>query len=346
MNESNKTPRVFIVKTTDNNGNPIPGVHEELKRDKARIGWSYEDDLDLRKIENSINNGDQLNETQRGARRCLRFLVAISRGDILIYPHQPERGKFSVVEVTGDYGYSSQEESLDGDFRSFRPCRLKIQQPINIYDSIIPAQLRNRLGRPGRFSEMYHTEPFWGVLHNIDRAGNPEDSTHNEREKRIYEKLYGPLSEELYTEYNQADLSRRFCRELFERMGYDADVQEGPTEAGSDVVVTVGDWLLGEETTFRVGVQVFAYRGDIAPSSLEHKLGQLLSGWEANALDFGALLTTGHCTDKARELIHQHNYNNPKKKVRLIEGDELAARFLRYFPPAILKGTSDLLMRA
>ena len=332
MNESNNR-RVFIVKAVDNDGYPISGVYEELRRGKARIGWSYEDNLDLREIQNAINHGNQLKESQQEAKRCLRFFTEISRGDFLIYPHQPKRGQFSAVEVTGDYDYSSQEEGLRGDFRSYRPCKLRTPKPIENYDSIVPAQLRYRFGRPGRFSEMYQTGPFWGVLRDISAAGTPEGPSNHEREKRIYKKLYRPLSDDLHTEFSRADLSRRFCSDLFDRMGYSFEVQEGSGEAGSDVVVTVGNWLPGEETTFRVGVQVFAYSGNITIPNLKDKLGQLLNGWEANDLDFGALLTTGHCTDGARELIRRHNHNNPKKKVRLIEGDELAAHFLRYFPP-------------
>lgn len=332
MNESNKTQRVFVVKALDDNGIPVSGVYEELRRNKARFGWSYEDNLDLRKIVEAIDNGEELNDAQQEAKRCLPFLTKISHGDILVYPHQPKRGQFSVVEVTDDYDYSPPEEGLKGDFRSYRPCSLKTQNPIVIYDNIVPAQLRYRLGCPGRFSEMYQTGPFWGVLGNIDKAGTPENRSNYERKNRIYSGFYKPLSEQLYTEFSRADLSRLFCSDLFERMGYVFDVQEGSGEAGSDVVVTVGDWLLGE-TTFRVGIQVFAYSGAIKKSDLLKKLNQLLHGWEANNLDFGALLTTGHCTEESRESLRQHNRENPKKKVRLIEGNELAAIFLRYFPP-------------
>lgn len=180
---------------------------------------------------------------------------------------------------------------------------------------------------------MYQTGPFWKFLDNIDEAGTPEDPSNHEREKRIYKELYGPLSDELYNEYSRTDLSRRFCHELFDRMGYTFEVQEGPAEAGSDVLVTVGNWLLGEEITFKVGVQVFAYSGNITEATLESKLNQLLKGWGINDLDFGALLTTGHCNNEARELLRRHNHDNPEKKVRLIEGNELAACFLKYFPP-------------
>ena len=40
-------PRAFVVKTSDDQW-PISGVFEELKKGRARIGWSYQDDLDLR----------------------------------------------------------------------------------------------------------------------------------------------------------------------------------------------------------------------------------------------------------------------------------------------------------
>ena len=49
-------------------------------------------------------------------------------------------------------------------------------------------------------------------------------------------------------------------------MGYSVDsvaVQEGPAEAGSDVVVTVGDPLLPDRIEFQIGVQVFSSKGTV-----------------------------------------------------------------------------------
>ena len=139
-------------------------------------------------------------------------------------------------------------------------------------------------------------------------------------------------------EFNRQELSRKLCGELFERMGYPPEnirLQEGPSEAGSDLVVTVSSPLLPNHGNFgfRVGVQAFAYKGDVAESSLKAKLEQLLEGWETNSLYSGVLLTTGKCTAEARALIDKHNEDNPDRPVRLIEGDELAELFLQYYPP-------------
>lgn len=113
-------------------------------------------------------------------------------------------------------------------------------------------------------------------------------------------------------------------------MGYTPDVQEGPGEAGSDIVVTVNDPLLPE---LRIGVQVFSYEGSVEAPSLRSKLNQLLHGWEDNTLDYGALFTTGRCSDEAKEELRRHNKTTPEKQVELIDGDVLADLFLKYFPP-------------
>ena len=120
-------------------------------------------------------------------------------------------------------------------------------------------------------------------------------------------------------------------------MGYTPEVQEGPAEAGSDVIVEVNNPLLPGE--FRIGVQVFSYQGPVEEPDLQSKLDQLLHGWETNSLDYGVLLTTGRCSPAAVAALHDHNKHNkenPKRLVRLIEGDELADLFLKYFPPGDL----------
>ena len=135
----------------------------------------------------------------------------------------------------------------------------------------------------------------------------------------------------LKREFAQHDLSRKFCSELFKRMGYACVVQEGRYEAGSDLVVTVNSPLL-PGNGFTVGVQAFAFEGDVAEASLKTKLDQLLEGWKTNSLDSGVLLTTGDCRPAAERLIDKHNEDNPNRPVRLIGGEKLAELFLQHFP--------------
>ena len=332
--EAVRTSAVYVVKTTDDEGQTIPGILDELQAGYARIGWSWENKLDLRLINEKVQQGNGLDQDEQAAKRCLGFLTRPEIGDYLIYPHQPARRQFCVVQVTGEYEYSTEENGIRGDFRSFRPCSLITPSPVAWDDVIVLSQLRQRLGTPGRFSEVSDTRPFFAFLQGLSEAGRRQDGSIQAILNRIYKKLRENLPDLLLAEFNRADLSRRFCSELFERMGYSFNVQEGRGEAGSDVVVTVGSPLLPDKVEFQIGVQAFAYTGTVEAEDLRSKLNQLLRGWEDNSLNYGALLTTGRCSDEAKEVLRDHNSNNPGQLVRLIEGEDLADLFLQYFPPA------------
>ena len=323
---------VFVVKTTNDYGEPNPGVFNELEAGNARIGWSWQDNQDLRVINLALENGEPLDEHQQAAKRCIGFLTQPQIGDYLLYPHQPERNTFSVVQVVGDYDYDDADGGIDGDFRSFRPCGV-FAPNVDMYDQIVPAQLRYRLGIRSRFSRVSDTRPFDSFKRDWDagKSGQLQDDSNTVRIRRIHNRLRNGLPDALRMEFTQADLSRRFCPELFERMGFTFEVQEGPNEAGSDLVVTVGNPLINGES--RIGVQVFAYEGEVSAADFRQKLEQLVNGWETNNLDFGALLTTASCGDEIVGILDEHNRNNPDRQIKLIDGDALADLFLQYFAP-------------
>jgi hypothetical protein len=112
-------------------------------------------------------------------------------------------------------------------------------------------------------------------------------------------------------------------------MGYPTVLQEGPSELGADLVVTVGSDLLPRQ--FTVGVQVFAYEGEVSTEELNRKLLQLEEGWGDNELDYGVLLTTGSCGSAGADLVAQHNRDNPKHLVLLLDGKQVSRLFLEHF---------------
>ena len=311
----------FVVKTFDQSSRvPINGVFDELKAGKARIGWSYDDKLDLRKINKKSKAGRTLDADEAGAKRCLGFLTRVEKGDMLIYPHQPARGMFAVVEVTGDYEYSDKDKAISGDFRSVRSCIFKTSAWMR--DDSVPSQLGYQLGKPGRFYRIYDTKP----LHEFF---DPEAGT--TPLERIYKRLREVLPCAIRAQFSRQDLSRKFLPVFFERMGYNSDVQEGRSDAGSDLVVYLDSPLLPETKEIRIGVQAFAYKRTVTTKALQGKLHQLLEGWEQNKLDCGVLLTTGNCGEDGRNLVTAHNKENPDRQVRLIDGPELADLFRKYF---------------
>ena len=300
---------VYVVKAVEEDtGEPIPGVFEELESGQARLGWSYADHLDLRLIQEKINTGDPLDEYEQEAKRCLGFLTRPSLGDYLLYPHQPRRWKFMVVQVKGEYDYTSAEDGLGGDFRSFRPCSPITLESVDWYDEIVPSQLRGRLGKPGRFSQVYDTGPFLEFLSDLPEAGSIQDDSNRASLRRIHRDLRKKLPDALRREFTAHDLSRKFCPDLFNRMGYTHIVREGPDERGSDVVVTVGDRLLPDSVEFTIGVQVFASEGTVEVGYFQEKLNQLLEGWITTALVTVPFFQRGnsarnqrkHCADTTR----------------------------------------------
>lgn len=325
--------RAFIVRAAEQ-GWPIPGVYQTLQEGRATIGWSKRDNQDLRVIAAVLQKGGTLDEHQQSARRCLGFLERPRKGDLLLYPHQPEPRQFFVVEVDGDYDYAPAGQ----DFRSYRPCKTVTPEPVSMDDAVVPSRLRQDLGRPGRFYEVHDTGALNTFRANKDQAGQV-DSSSKPGLARIHAMLRRQVPEALVTEFARHDLSRKFCSDLFARMGHEVEVQEGPFEKGSDLVVSIGNPLLPED--LRVGVQAFAYKGEVTERALAEKLEQLVAGWEANDLSYGVLLTTGKCNAVARKKVASHNEVEQDKLVRLIDADDLSDLFLRYFPPGSEPATSN-----
>ena len=151
-------------------------------------------------------------------------------------------------------------------------------EPINYNDEIVPSQLRHRIGKSGAFSRVHNTRPFFEFLQDIPSAGCQKDDSNQVAVRRIHNKPRESLPDALRKEFSAADLSRKFCTDLFERMGYVFELQEGPAEAGSDLVIIVDDPFLPESVEIRIGAQVFAYEETVNEALLRRKLEQLLQG--------------------------------------------------------------------
>jgi hypothetical protein len=78
-----------------------------------------------------------------------------------------------------------------------------------------------------------------------------------------------------------------------------------------------------------IGVQVGSYEGEVKPWAVDVKLKQLMSGWDHNRLSYGALVLAGKCDDEARALVTEHNRKNSDRKVKLVDGYDLARLVLR-----------------
>jgi len=312
--------RAWIVKTTDD-GVPVPGIYESATKGLARIGWSSTDELNLRLFNSTPSHA--LTDDQKKASRCRRFLTDITRDDLLVYPRQPDYARFFVCQVVGDYDYLPAHLSLDGDFRSARKCDV-VLQPMTIDDPRVPQLLAARMRLPGRLNELYDLQLLEDLIDRIN-AGVTEDPP----SARIRRRMRKEILTSIRAEYPNKVFTTTLLPALFRALGHEnIDIQEGAGEAGSDVVVSIASPLLPRE--LRIGVQGFAYEGEVASAELARKLEQLLRGWTANQLDFGLLLTTGDCS-KTRWLVDKHNKDNASQLVQLMDAVELADLVLEHF---------------
>jgi len=147
----------YGVQTTDDSATPNLEVYESLlgaqgSQPIARVGWSYADELDLRKLTAAREKGHWKKGKAAGwddAWNSLPFLKSVKKGDLLFYRNLPAQGRFALVEVTGDYGYRKGK----GDFRSYRPCKV-LAESVKLSDPLVSGALRTYLKLPRRLYEI------------------------------------------------------------------------------------------------------------------------------------------------------------------------------------------------
>ena len=83
------------------------------------------------------------------------------------------------------------------------------------------------MGIPGRLSEVSDTGPLRDFLDRLPESGRVQDGTNRVAVDRIHEKLRKLLPDAIHQEFSRADLSRKLCAELFDRMGYSYELQKG-----------------------------------------------------------------------------------------------------------------------
>jgi hypothetical protein len=118
-----------------------------------------------------------------------------------------------------------------------------------------------------------------------------------------------------------ANLSR-FLAELLERYGESVDLREGPSERGTDLVVEIQNDFLDRPLV--IGMQIGSYENEVHPRTVKEKLNQLLSGWDSNSLDYGALILTGEWKEESVQVVENHNRENPSRRIKWIDGRQLA----------------------
>ena len=265
----------FAVQTNGRGEKPNREVFDSLVRTRnpiATAGWSYRDDLDLRKLERARAKG-RLKGKAKDAWATHPFYDAVAKGDLLFYRNLPAPGRFTVVKVTGDYGYLKNSPT---GFRSFRPCRL-IHEDVLLSNPAVGNALRRYLKLPRRIFQIKtglaeeFLERFGGGANH--RSGGNTAQKLKTRIKRAAADLSILKKKFSYTVGRQEREVNRFHLEYQERLGkflqtkklapefeknfIDVDFSSGSDRFIGEVKVT--NWLsIGEAFRIALG-QILDY---------------------------------------------------------------------------------------
>ena len=242
----------------------MPRIYNDLKKGKARFGWSYFDKADLKKIKVKIDNGgwNSLNNEEKESWIHAHFMLSyVKQGDYFVYINMPEYGKCTIVKITGEYNFSEiWDNGKEGDFRHFLPCEFVATFDRN--SNIVHPYLRRRLGLQGAWWRIYAKQEFEELLQEIKEGRQGKEV--KERFEEEMNKYLDKISERLnyiFPSKNLEDLLIEVLRNLPNVL----DVRKGPDVNGADLEIEyeTGLEIEGLQKKELCAVQVKSYEGEM-----------------------------------------------------------------------------------
>jgi len=312
----------------------------ELEAGRLRQGWGYQADQDVRLLSKLRAEGKSLNDDQKSSWRGNRRLLAteddaIQKGDLILVPHLPEYGVWSLVRVTGDYVFAVPDGATD--FGHCLPVELiSRRRPVQPNEPASSAPLRKAMKARQRLWNVdgFRTEVL-ALAEAVQRPGAAPSP------------VTAPLVEVLRAARTGAweGLRKHFegssfekpCVQLLEAI-YRGEVEHtaGPSEQGADAICTYSDPLGIQQ---RVAVQIKMWEGE---ASWTRPLEQIRQAREAHELvTAGLVLSTATSVSPEFEGARRQLETELGIPVRVILRDELVELFLRHLPDLGASSVAD-----
>ncbi|RZJ86346.1 MAG: hypothetical protein EOO60_13550 [Hymenobacter sp.] len=128
-------------------------IWQELQQGRLRQGWAWKDEQSLTVID-SMANTDMTNEQKeswRGNRRMLQSHGdGIKPGDIILVPHVPHKGVWSIVRRL-DAPYQFDRTNPFKDYgHTLAVEHLSTTRPVSFHEEAVSAHLRSTMRNPMR----------------------------------------------------------------------------------------------------------------------------------------------------------------------------------------------------
>jgi hypothetical protein len=141
--------RYWAIRTDSRNN--TPWLWNELQDGRLRQGWSRRPDEDLEVVEEVRRIGGRLTdgqrETWRRSRRLLSSQGGVNVGDLVVTPHLPQFGTWTIVRVVGPYRFSIDDgRNWLGrpDFGHILPVEV-VTRPVPWRDPAVPQSLQRAM---------------------------------------------------------------------------------------------------------------------------------------------------------------------------------------------------------
>jgi len=293
---------------------------EELSAGKLRQGWGYSDNLNLRKLRERIDRGEQLEEYEDAAWTRVSPMLLIKADDLVIVKNVPDSNHFTLVEVSGEYGF---EIGDLGDYGHYLP--VKVLKEFHKHAYIVRAPMVNALER-----EAHPIRVTYKHASSVEDLRALAGSITEEQAKKVEEfreianswkrKLSDHLREYLHGEYLNSRKAEKLIEALLIADGFDVDFTAGPSERGADLITFVP---LTYNLKAKLALQIKKHTG------IDNDLtgiNQIIGAFEAHRADAGLLVTFADelgpdLEKKIREARRKYNLD-------VLYGEELYERLL------------------
>ncbi|MEQ9498737.1 MAG: restriction endonuclease [Deltaproteobacteria bacterium] len=314
----------------------------ELEQGRLRQGWGYRNEHDLRRVQERVRRKEELSPELQSVWRNRRLLDSehdgLQPGDLLLLPHVPQHGLWSIARVSGRYRFELSavvSEAGTNDYGHIVPvepfrdrdgCIARVHPQNEYVDARLRTTMRAR-------SRMWSIDSLGNAVDDLITAIEAGRDTHQPQgdEDRTFSYVNALRQEAwriLASTYQAAELER-LIKVLFERLYPDGHVDHvaGPAERGADLVLYTAD-PLGLE--YRVVIQV---KHHVGVHDDVHALDQIKQATEFYGAHAGVVVTTAEDVSEKFAARCEALQSELRINVKIITREELLSLLLQHVGP-------------
>ncbi len=177
--------RYWVIRTDKANTDYVAA---ELAQGRLRQGWGWDDEQELHVIAAAQQAGRQLTDAQKNTWRGNRRLLdtepdGVRQGDLVLLPHQPSHGSWSLVRAAGPYRWEHPVEpnSYDApDYGHILPVEMVSTRPIHPFEDAVSDRLRQTMRVLSRMWNIDSLGPDVEALVGLGQTGERSIEPANE----------------------------------------------------------------------------------------------------------------------------------------------------------------------